>query len=165
MFFRTENPLDNQNKWLHESERYIKCDLCGKVLGIVHKCRHAYSSPFRRVGTLVTLSTRLKQPLPPYFSVATFMDKLSQDFQNLDEEECEGGSAEKRNIWYLVWCCTVRGQYNIINSMYDTVYSVYYTRYLGKFQENSTLFKIRPVCHPLPPPTNKISKFEQDFRI
>ena len=32
MFFRTESPLDNQNKWLHESERYIKCDLCGKVL-------------------------------------------------------------------------------------------------------------------------------------
>ena len=32
MFFRTESPLDNQNKWLNESERYIKCDLCGEVL-------------------------------------------------------------------------------------------------------------------------------------
>ena len=74
---------------------------CRFKLEIVHKCRHAYSSPFRRVGTLVTLSTRLKQPLPPYFSVATFMDKLSKDFLNLEEEENpqgEGGRTEERNI-------------------------------------------------------------------
>ena len=42
-------------------------------------------------------------------------------------------------------------------SMYDTVYSVYYTLYLGKFSENSSLFEIRPVCHPHPPPTYKIN--------
>ena len=37
-------------------------------LGIVHKCWHAYPSLSWRVGSLVTLSTRLKQPLPLVFS-------------------------------------------------------------------------------------------------
>ena len=48
--------------------------------------------------------------------------------------EEEGGNCpgEERNIWYLVRCYTVRGQCHIINSMYDIIYSVYYTLYLGK---------------------------------
>ena len=56
------------------------------------------------------------------------MDKLSQDFSNLEEEEREGGRTEKRNIWYLVRCYTDRGQWHIINRIWLAcmiLYTVY----------------------------------------
>ena len=54
----------------------VKCEITMiSSLGIVHKCWHAYPSLSWRVGSLVTLSTRLKQPLPPCIFVSTLMDK------------------------------------------------------------------------------------------
>ena len=57
-----------------------------------------------------------------------------------EEENChgEGGRTEERNIWYLVKCCTVRGQWHIVHCKQDRVIiyiTVYYTLYLVKFLE------------------------------
>ena len=59
-----------------------------------------------------------------------------------EEENCqgEGGRTEERNIWYLVRCYTVRGQWHIINRiwlacmiLYTVHCSAYYTLYLVMF--------------------------------
>ena len=46
-----------------------------------------------------------------------------------EEENCpgEGGRTEERNIWYLGRCYTVSHHKPDMVSMYDTVFSEYYT--------------------------------------
>ena len=53
---------------------FLDRSLLEDILGTDHKCRNAYSSPFRRVGTLVMLSTRFEQPLLPYLTLLTFVN-------------------------------------------------------------------------------------------